>query len=104
MKLRIMVSMNDAITTPNPIIHVPSRLRIMSQLYVVESMDYLSLKNLTKLTWGNLSSHLSKLESVNYIYIEKDHQGKKPRTTLKITEEGKKAFDEYRDTMKQLMG
>ena len=88
----------------NRVIHVPSRLQIMAQLFVVESMDYLKLKKLTGLTWGNLSSHLSKLEEENYIIIEKDHKGKKPRTILMMTEEGKKAFTEYRQNIKQIIG
>ena len=44
-------------------IHSPARLMVMTYLYTVESADYIFLQNLTGLTWGNLSSHLSKLEN-----------------------------------------
>ncbi|MFN2113834.1 MAG: transcriptional regulator, partial [Anaerolineales bacterium] len=43
------------------LIHTPARLNIMTQLYVVESADYIFLRNRTGLTWGNLSAHVSKL-------------------------------------------
>jgi len=44
-------------------IHEPARLQIMTQLYVVEEADFLFLMRKTGLTWGNLSSHMSKLEA-----------------------------------------
>ena len=44
---------------------------IMSVLYVIESADFVFLRNQTGLTDGNLSSHLTKLESVGYVKVEK---------------------------------
>ena len=61
----------------NKIIHEPARLMIMSYLYVVESADFVFLRNQTGLTDGNLSSHLNKLESVGYVEIEKKFKGKR---------------------------
>ena len=46
------------------IIHAPARLMVMTYLYVVESAEYIFLMNITGSTWGNLSTHLSKLEEV----------------------------------------
>ena len=94
----------DEISTPNSIdklIHEPDRLNIMTHLYVVESADFLFMMRQTGLTFGNLSAHMSKLEAVGYIKIIKEFVGKKPHTMLKLTEKGKKAFDEYRKQMKQ---
>ncbi|MFX1596841.1 MAG: transcriptional regulator, partial [Promethearchaeota archaeon] len=53
---------------------------------------------------GNLSSHLSKLESAGYVEIEKRFKGKKPQTMLKLSTEGRKAFELYRKKMKQVLG
>ncbi len=75
---------------------------IMAHLYVVESADFLFLIRQTGLTWGNLSSHLSKLEAAGYMAIEKEFLGKKPHTMLRITDEGRVAFQEYRQNMKQV--
>ncbi len=52
---------------------------------------------------GNLSSHLSKLEAADYVAIEKEFLGKKPHTMLRITDEGRVAFQEYRQNMKQVL-
>jgi DNA-binding transcriptional ArsR family regulator len=85
-------------------IHEPARLMIMSYLYVVESADFVFLRNQTGLTDGNLSSHLSKLESAGYVVIEKKFKGKKPQTMLKLSAEGREAFGLYRKKMEQVLG
>ncbi len=85
------------------IVHEPARLMILAHLYVVESADFLFLMHQTGLTFGNLSSHMSKLEAVGYIEVLKEFVGKKPHTMLRITEEGRSALQEYRQSMKQVL-
>jgi DNA-binding transcriptional ArsR family regulator len=85
------------------LVHEPARLMVLALLYVVESADFTFLMNQTGLTWGNLSSHLSKLEDAGYVEIEKEFKGKKPHTMLHLTGEGRKAFREYRRSMKQVL-
>ncbi|NYT16378.1 MAG: transcriptional regulator [Methanomassiliicoccales archaeon] len=87
----------------NKLIHEPARLMIMANLYVLESADFLFIMNRTGLTFGNLSSHMKKLEDAGYIEVIKDYVGRKPHTMLKLTEEGRKAFLEYRRCMEGLM-
>ena len=83
------------------LIHEPARLNIMANLYVIESADFLFMMRQTGLTFGNLSAHMSKLETAGYIKIIKEFIGKKPHTMLKLTEKGRQAFEEYRKQMKQ---
>jgi DNA-binding MarR family transcriptional regulator len=85
------------------VVHEPARLMILANLYVLESADFTFLMNQTNLTWGNLSSHLSKLEEAGYVHIEKEFVNKKPHTMLSLTEEGRKAFEDYRQQMKEFM-
>jgi len=85
------------------VIHEPARLLILAYLSVVESADFLFLMNLTRLTRGNLYAHLSKLETTGYIEIKKEFVEKIPRTLLSLTEEGRKAFQEYRRNMRQVL-
>jgi DNA-binding MarR family transcriptional regulator len=86
----------------NKIIHEPARLLLMAHLFVVESADFLFLQRQTGLTWGNISSHLRKLENAGYVLVQKEFLDKKPHTTLKLTNEGREAFKEYRKNMKQV--
>jgi DNA-binding MarR family transcriptional regulator len=76
---------------------------ILAHLYVVESADFLFITRQTGLTPGNLSSHLRKLEEAGYIEIQKEFVGKKPHTILKITENGKTAFTQYRQELEEIL-
>lgn len=101
--------MADKKTTPNPVqgldplIHTPARLNIMTQLYVVESADYIFLRNLTGLTWGNLSAHAAKLAEAGYLEIEKSIVNKKTHTVAQLTQKGRQAFEEYRQQMMDVL-
>ncbi|TRZ53897.1 transcriptional regulator [bacterium] len=87
----------------NRLIHEPSRSVILAILAAVESADFLYLQRETGLTKGNLSVHLSKLEEAGYVSIEKTYRGKIPLTLCRMTEEGRKAFDAYRNQLKQFV-
>jgi DNA-binding MarR family transcriptional regulator len=87
----------------DPLIHAPARLMVLTYLYVVETSDFVFLKNMTGLTWGNLSTHLSKLEDVDYVVIEKEFRGKKPHTMIRLTAEGRAAFRQYKQNMQQVL-
>jgi len=85
------------------IIHAPARLMVLTYLYVVESADYVFLMRLTGLTWGNLATHLSKLEEAGYVEIQKTFDGKKPKSILRMTEQGRDAFRNYKKSMQQVL-
>ena len=85
------------------VIHEPARLLLVAILSVVESADFLFLMSQSQLTRGNLSSHLSKLEAAGYVEIKKEFVEKIPRTLLSLTEDGRKAFLEYRQKMQQVL-
>ena len=84
------------------VIHEPARLKIMAHLYVVESVDFLFLMNQTGLTFGNLSSHMTKLEKAGYVKVEKEFIGRKPHTMIRLTKKGRTAFLNYTKRMKQV--
>jgi DNA-binding MarR family transcriptional regulator len=87
----------------DPIIHAPARLMVLTYLYVVESVDYVFLMRQTGLTWGNLSTHLTKLEEAGYIAIEKEFRGKKPHSMIRLTDRGRDAFREYKTSLQQVL-
>ena len=86
------------------LIHEPARLMLMAHLYVVESADFTYLMKQTDLSWGNLSSHMSKLEDAKYIEVIKEFKGKRPNTMLKLTQQGRAAFKNYRQQMLDVLG
>jgi DNA-binding MarR family transcriptional regulator len=90
-----------AITEVDRVIHEPARLLIVALLSEVRAADFLFLQRETKLTKGNLSSHLSRLEQAGYIQIDKGFRGKVPQTVCSLTAEGRAAFRAYRTQMKR---
>ncbi len=85
------------------VIHEPARFKLMTHLYVVESADFLFLMRQTDLSFGNLSSHMTKLEKTGYVKIKKKFIGKKPHTMIELTKKGRIAFDKYRKDMKKVL-
>ena len=81
------------------LIHDPTRLMLVSFLYVVESADFVFLKSQTKLTGGNISSHMSKLEEAGYVNVKKRFVGKRPQTMFRLTKRGRNAFEKYRKSL-----
>lgn len=79
----------------DPLLHSQLRLAIMSILMNVDEADFSYLKEKTESTSGNLSVQLDKLTNAGYIDMEKQFVGKKPRTTCKVTEMGRRAFAQY---------
>jgi len=82
----------------NETIHQPVRLRIMSALVSLEEedeVDFTYLRDLLKVTDGNLGAHLRKLEEARYIAINKIFIERKPRTFVAATTEGREVFQEH---------
>ncbi len=94
----------DAILNLDPVIHAPIRLAVLSILITVEHADFNYLKEATGTTDGNLSTHLSKLESSGLIKVKKSFRGKKPHTTCRLTAGGRKAFLAYLDQLGEILG
>ena len=79
------------------------RLGIMSILLVNQEVDFNELKESLELTDGNLASHISALEKLEYILVNKEFVGKKTKTTYKVTSLGKKEFNEHLRALEKLI-
>ncbi|WP_126630117.1 winged helix-turn-helix domain-containing protein [Dictyobacter alpinus] len=77
------------------LIHEPARLAIMTALATCSSADFTFLLQLTGLSKGNLSSHLSKLEQAGLVQIEKRFIGKTPNTLISLTPQGQEAIERH---------
>lgn len=79
------------------------RLGIMSILMVADQVDFVTLKEQLQVTDGNIASHITALEKLAYIKVEKQFIGKKPNTTYTVTSQGKKAFKEHINALEKLI-
>ena len=93
----------DSLKRIDQVVHAPARLMVLTLLYVVEAADATFLAKQTGLTWGNLSTHLSKLEESGYVALEKGFRGKKPFTMIRLTSEGRTAFRQYRENIQRAL-
>jgi DNA-binding MarR family transcriptional regulator len=83
---------------PDAIIHQPVRLKIMSALRVLppgEPIEFVRLKAVVAATEGNLGAHIATLEEAGYVSVQKDFNGKRPRTRIALTKQGRRAFEDY---------
>ena len=87
----------------NKIIHSPIRLAIVSTLVTVEKSDFNYLKEITKASDGNLSTHLKKLQEVGYIEVEKKFVGNKPKTVYRLSEKGRDEFSAYVNSLEAFL-
>ena len=92
----------DVRPTPNeldPLIHERLRLGILSALVVQESLSFTELRDLLRTTDGNLSVQARRLEEAGYVVCDKKFEGRKPRSTYRLSPAGRKALEEYLETL-----
>jgi DNA-binding MarR family transcriptional regulator len=85
------------------VIHGRLRLGIMAYLSAVDPASFPELLRKTGTTNGNLSTHLTKLESSGYVTQKKGYSGKKPQTLVYLTKAGREAWIEYLNAMRTLL-
>lgn len=89
------------------VIHAQGRLRIMATLSTLGDSDQITfprLQELLDMTAGNLSTHARKLEEAGYVAVEKTHRGRTPVTYLALTKQGRRAFEDYTETLRSVLG
>lgn len=86
----------DNVLALDRLVHEPARLAILTVLSGAELVEFGFLETVCRLSKGNLSSHLSKLEAGGLVAIEKSFRGKRPLTRASITDAGRNALDGYR--------
>lgn len=85
------------------VIHEPARLKLVASLAVVEEADFTFLSGRTGLTDGNISSHMSRLETAGYVTVTKTFVRNRPRTVYRLTTRGRAAFESYRADLAALL-
>jgi DNA-binding transcriptional ArsR family regulator len=77
------------------VIHERIRLAIVSALAARDAMSFNELKALLNTTDGNLSVHARRLEEAGYVSCAKTFEGRLPKTTYRLTGEGRRALERY---------
>lgn len=88
------------------LIHQPIRLKIMATLKGLPEdgqIEFVRLRAIVGATEGNLGAHIASLEKAGYLSMEKDFVGKKPRSRVKISPLGRRAFDLYIEYLRAIV-
>jgi DNA-binding transcriptional ArsR family regulator len=85
------------------VIHERTRLAIISALAVNTSLTFNELRDLLRVTDGNLSVHARKLEEAGYIGCAKSFSGRVPKTQYRLLANGRRALEKYLDHMEALI-
>jgi DNA-binding MarR family transcriptional regulator len=92
---------------PDTTIHQPVRLKIMAALKPLptgEQIEFVRLRKLIGATEGNLGAHLATLEQAGYVAIEKDFADNRPRTRIRLSRQGRRAYEEYISFLRGVIG
>jgi DNA-binding MarR family transcriptional regulator len=91
----------------DPLIHVPTRLKIVATLAALpdgDSLSFTRLQDMLELTPGNLIIQLRKLEEAGYLSSEKTRNGSAQKTTVTLTSQGREALASYTRALRNLLG
>ena len=91
----------------DPLIHVPTRLKIVATLAALpdgDSLSFTRLQDMLELTPGNLIVQLRKLEDAGYLSSEKTRNGSAQKTTVALTSKGRDALGTYTQALRNLLG
>ncbi|PYX91011.1 MAG: transcriptional regulator [Acidobacteria bacterium] len=85
------------------LIHERLRLGIVCTLAMHEALTFTELRDLLQTTDGNLSVQARRLEEAGYITCLKRFEGRKPKTTYKLTARGRAALDDYLEVLSEML-
>jgi DNA-binding MarR family transcriptional regulator len=85
------------------VVHQRHRLGILTIAREVDQVEFSYLRDTLDLTAGNLSRHLTVLEEAGLVAIEKGYAGRRPRTWVHLTPQGRTALDEELRLLRRLL-
>jgi DNA-binding MarR family transcriptional regulator len=85
------------------VIHEKGRMALMSMLAAAGELSFTEMRDTLGMTDGNLTTHIRTLQEAGYLAVTKSFEGKRPLTTCRLTEQGKKSFAAYIDLLEQII-
>ncbi len=84
-------------------VHGPVRLGVLTALQIDGALDFTTLKKRLDAGDGAMAMHLRKLEESRYVTCRKAFVGRRPKTTYRITNTGRKALAQYLEMMQRVI-
>jgi DNA-binding MarR family transcriptional regulator len=83
-------------------LHQPVRFSMVAALAAAEQLDFKDLRDAVQVTDSALSKQISTLEAAGFVRVTKGFVGKRPRTSLKLTPEGRAAWTSHLAVLREI--
>lgn len=77
------------------VIHSPVRFSVVAALASAATIEFRVLRDLVEVSDSVLSKQIATLEEAEYVAVSKFRVGRRTRTSLTLTSQGRKAFDQH---------
>jgi DNA-binding MarR family transcriptional regulator len=86
------------------LLNSPTRLSILAALSRLEDVEFQVLRDSLEVSDSVLSKQATLLEGAGYVRIRKGHVGKRPRTWLSMSADGRAAFGRHVAALHAVLG
>ena len=86
------------------VIHAPVRFSIVAALDGVDEAEFARVRDVVEISDSALSKQATQLEAAGYVKIRKGYVGKRPRTWLSLTAQGRAAYRRHLDALRAIAG
>lgn len=88
----------------SPLVHGRVRLRLLSRLVAMPTAHtFTDLRAVLRVTDGVLSVNLTKLEDAGLVRVDKTFEGRRPRTLVRVTDEGIAQYRQYVEDLRAIV-
>jgi DNA-binding MarR family transcriptional regulator len=84
------------------VLHQPVRFSMVAALAAADLLDFKDLRDAVQVTDSALSKQISTLEAAGVVRVLKGFVGKRPRTSLTLTPEGRAAWAEHLAVLREI--
>jgi DNA-binding MarR family transcriptional regulator len=86
----------------DPVVHSPIRLSVLAVLAEVDEAEFRLVAETVDVNSATLSKQATILEDAGLIRIRKGNVGRRPRTWLALTGQGRQRFTEYLEALRAI--
>lgn len=86
------------------VIHAPVRLSVVATLSGVDKAEFSFVRDAVEITDSALSKQVAVLEQAGYVVVTKGYVGRRPRTWLALSAEGRSAFQRHLAALAEIAG
>ncbi|WP_412538126.1 transcriptional regulator [Longispora sp. K20-0274] len=79
----------------NETVHAPVRFSIMAALVAADQAEFGFIRDAVQISDSVLSRQVGVLEAAGFVAVRKGYVGKRPRTWLSLTAEGRQVFADH---------